>query len=38
MTLHEKIDDVRMRQLETLLTQQSEQIEQLRRILAKVDS
>jgi uncharacterized membrane protein len=38
MNLHEKIDDVRMRQLETLLKQQTEQIVQLRTVIEKIDS
>ena len=37
MTLHEKIDDIRMRQVETLLKQQNEQIEQLRALMARLD-
>ncbi len=38
MNLHEKIDDVRVRQLGTLLEQQSEQIIQLRTLMNKIDS
>jgi len=38
MHLHEKLDDVRMRQLETLLKQQNEQMLQLQALLEKVDS
>ena len=37
MTLHEEIDDIRMRQVETLLKQQNEQIEQLRALMARLD-
>jgi uncharacterized membrane protein len=37
MNLHEKLDDVRTRQLETLLSQQSEQIAQLQTLMEKVD-
>lgn len=37
MNLHEKLDDIRMRQLETLLTQQTEQITQLKSILERID-
>jgi len=38
MNLHEKIDDLRMRQLETLFNQQNDQILQLRTLLDKIDS
>jgi uncharacterized membrane protein len=38
MNLHEKIDDLRMRQVETLVNQQNEQILQLRTLLNKIDS
>ena len=38
MTLHEEIDDIRMRQVETLLKQQNEQIEQLRALMARLDT
>lgn len=38
MNLHEKLDDIRVRQLETLLSQQSEQILQLRSLMEKIDS
>ena len=38
MHLHEKLDDVRTRQFETLLRQQSEQIVQLQMLVEKVDS
>jgi len=37
MTLHEEIDDIRMRQVETLLKRQNEQIEQLRALMARLD-
>ena len=37
MTLHEEIDDIRMRQVETLLKQQNEQIEHLRALMARLD-
>lgn len=37
MTLHEKIDDIRMRQVETLLKRQNEQIEQLQTLMARLD-
>jgi len=37
MHLHEKLDDVRMRQLETLLKQQNEQILQLHMLMEKID-
>ncbi|MCB1913073.1 MAG: DUF1003 domain-containing protein [Rhodocyclaceae bacterium] len=37
MTLHEEIDDIRMRQVETLLKHQNEQIEQLRALMARLD-
>lgn len=36
MNLHEKIDDVRTRQLETLLKQQSEQIAQLKVLMEEI--
>ena len=38
MTLHEEIDDIRMRQVETLLKRQNEQIEQLRTLMARLDT
>jgi uncharacterized membrane protein len=38
MNLHEKIDDLRMRQIETLFNQQNEQIIQLRSLMEKLDS
>ncbi len=38
MHLHEKIDDLRMRQLETLLRQQSEQLAQIRILADKIDT
>jgi len=38
MHLHEKIDDLRMRQLETLLRQQSEQLAQVRILMDKIDT
>jgi uncharacterized membrane protein len=38
MNLHEKIDDLRRRLLETLLNQQSEQLLQLRTLMDKFDS
>jgi len=38
MNLHEKVDDVRMRQLATLRTQQNEQIVQLHRLMEKIGS
>jgi uncharacterized membrane protein len=38
MNLHEKIDDLRVRQLETLLNQQNEQILQLRTLMDRFDS
>lgn len=37
MTLHEEIDDIRMRQVETLLKRQNEQIEQLQTLMARLD-
>jgi uncharacterized membrane protein len=37
MQVHEKIDDVRMRQLETVPQQQHEQIFQLHRLMEKID-
>ncbi len=37
MNLHEKFDDMRTRQLETLLRQQGEQISQLQALMEKVD-
>jgi uncharacterized membrane protein len=36
MNLHEKIDDIRTRQLETLLSQQTEQISQLKSLMEKM--
>lgn len=38
MALHEKVDDVRMRQLETILRQQSEQIAGLQDLLHRLDA
>jgi uncharacterized membrane protein len=38
MNLHEKIDDLRMRQIETLFNQQNEQIIQLRSLMEKLES
>jgi len=38
MNSHEKLVDIRVRQLETLLSQQSEQILQLRSLMEKIDS
>jgi uncharacterized membrane protein len=38
MNLHEKIDDLRMRQIETLLNQQNEQILQLRTLMDKINT
>lgn len=38
MNLHEILDDIRLRQLETLLSQQSEQITQLKTVIDKIDS
>ena len=37
MNLHEKLDDVHTRQLETLLSRQSKQIAQLQALMEKVD-
>lgn len=36
MHLHEKVDDVRTRQLETLLKQQQQQIDQLNALMARI--
>jgi uncharacterized membrane protein len=38
MNLHEKIDDLRMRQFETLLNQQNEQILQMRTLMDKINA
>ncbi|MCC2099199.1 MAG: DUF1003 domain-containing protein, partial [Hyphomicrobiales bacterium] len=37
MNLHEKLDDVRTRQLETVLTQQGEQLEELRKLVQQLN-
>lgn len=38
MHLHDKLDDIRVRQLETPLSQQNEQITQLQTLIEKIDS
>lgn len=38
MNLHEKLDDIRLRQIETLLTQQKEQLDQMRILMDKFSS
>lgn len=38
MNLHEKIDDVRTRQLETLLSQQTEQLYQMQLLMEKIST
>lgn len=38
MNLHEKLDDIRVRQLETLLNQQNEQITQVRTLMERFDA
>ena len=38
MNLHEKIDDIRMRQMEELIARQSEGLDELRRLIAKLSS
>ena len=38
MNLHEKIDDIRMRQLEELMARQSESLTELRQLIVKLSS
>lgn len=38
MNLHEKLDDIRMRQIETLITQQKEHLDQMRMLMTKITS
>lgn len=37
MNLHEKLDDIRQRQLETVLARQGEQLEELRKLIQRMD-
>ncbi len=37
MNLHEKLDDISQRQLETVLARQGEQLEELRKLIQRMD-